>query len=281
MNANFTSPVKLWLAHTTFRTVKTAVLCAILFFVTFFNAKADCSMTTLGGAGTYTIAQLVANGTLNNCTGKLTIPSGYTLALTTNAIFPSGISQIDVMTGGSINVNINYTFPSTLLKINLFDSDFVPFIPPSTPAVPGPLASGRINVDNANSTLTLANNTQLIIQNIVTQVGYNTGGAITVQATNGNCGQSVLIYLGTTPYAGCNNAQGGGVCFSFNDVIFSGGTPQINPVITINGINSSGNGVACAGVPFTMNATLASNSNYVPTNYTWVLLCHLSKWLFF
>ncbi len=210
-------------------------------------------MTTLGGAGTYTISQL--STTLGGCPGKLTIPSGYTLDLNTNTTFPSGIKELEVLNGGVLNVNFDYNFPNSLEKISLLDNDMGGINP-----------SGRINFQG-NQILNLASGTNLYIQNTVTLSG-TLGAALT-----GSCSQQVLLYIGGQPYAGCQNANGGGVCYGFGDVIVNGGTPQIDGNITIDGAIVSGNQVCYDPDGFNLKAAFVYSGTFTsPPTMTWTQL---------
>ena len=222
-----------------------------LFFLINNKASAQCSMTSLGASGSYTIAQLVTG--LGGCTGTLTIPSGYTLNLNSSTAFPSGISAIHVLNGGVVRVSTSYTTPVTLTQISLFDTD-----------LGGSLASGKLDFQG-NNVLYLASNTQLYIENTVTP-GGDAGSAITYN----NCSQSKLIYIGGEPYAACNNPNGQGVCFNFDQVIANGGTPQLNADLSIVGITLVDNTACYDPNGYTLSASIDNNIVFTnPPVFTW------------
>jgi hypothetical protein len=173
--------------------------------------------------------------------GVLTIPAGANLNLNTTTAIPAGITEIIVKNGGNITVTVDYIFPITLSKLTLEDAD-----------LGGNSPSGSITFDG-NKFLTLSTGTLLIIQNTITQEG-SPGAAI---ITDGPCSQAVRIYIGTNPYAACNNPNGAGVCFTYNEVIANGGTPQLTGDVSISGAASaSGNKVCFNNQPFNLNAIL-------------------------
>ena len=167
--------------------------------------SANCDLSTLGAAGVYNISTV--SSSFSACTDTLTIPSGYTLDLDSGAAFPPGVSVLVVESGGIINVNFDYVFPNTLLKIILEDPDG-----------DGGVPSGAFDFDG-NQQITISSFTQLVIENTVTLTG-DPGAAIL-----GMCSQQVLIFIDSNPYAGCQNPNGQGVCFSFDQVIEAGGSP--------------------------------------------------------
>ena len=201
------------------------------------NVNANCDLSTLGVPGIYTITPVSASFTA--CTDTLTIPSGYTLDLDSGTAFPVGISTLIVESGGIINVDFDYIFPSTLLTLILKDPDG-----------DGGVPSGTLDFDG-NETLTISSFTQLIIENTVTLTG-DTGSAII-----GSCSQQVLIFIDLNPYAGCQNPNGQGVCFSFDQVIQAGGSPVFETDVDVSGSSSADDNIACVDSPFPLSATVS------------------------